>query len=266
MRDIPSQEDPAHHIDILNRCIKLAPHLTPEDRYAMPTLWHEDISWQNVLVSEEGPPRILSLIDWQHSRIVPLYLHCHQPHLLDATTDPLPLDEEDQAAHLKDPQLVEQERETLRNIYARAISREALHAVQAFASVLHGKAQESLISNSGKSWKTRKGIFFLRRDLLWILDHWREYKLPDPPPITFTADERKLHKDESRGLENQFQFVVGVLKAVGMTETGEVLTHEYEEKKQSYEEIKKHCIAEAGSPGTIHPDKVWPFRYPDLGF
>jgi hypothetical protein len=250
---------------MLNRCIQLAPHLTPKSPHAAPTLWHEDISWQNILVSEKGPPEVLSVIDWQHSRVVPLYLYCHQPHFLDSTTDPLP-DDEDKAAHLNDPRLVEQEREDLRNHFALAVVRGARHAAQAFGSTPYAKAQASLISNSGRSWPTRKGIYFLRQNLLKIIDNWHQYQLPGNPPVSFTEEERRLHKNESKGLEKQFQFIIAIMKAVGMTETGEVLTHEYEEKRKLYEEYKKHCIDESGIAESVDWEKAWPLRYPDIGF
>src|SRR5271169_3789799 len=82
LRQVDSQEEPACHIDLLNRCIKVAPHLEPPPHFALPTLWHEDLSLQNIMVSDDDDPQILSLLDWQNTCIRPLYLQFCEPTFL----------------------------------------------------------------------------------------------------------------------------------------------------------------------------------------
>ncbi|RMD45109.1 hypothetical protein DV735_g117, partial [Chaetothyriales sp. CBS 134920] len=44
-----------------------------------PILWHHDIHMGNIYVSDEDPSKIVSLIDWQHVVIAPLFLQARFP-------------------------------------------------------------------------------------------------------------------------------------------------------------------------------------------
>jgi Phosphotransferase enzyme family len=43
------------------------------------TLWHKDLSLQNIMVSDGDDPQILSLLDWQNTCIGPLYVQFCEP-------------------------------------------------------------------------------------------------------------------------------------------------------------------------------------------
>ncbi|KAL0637003.1 hypothetical protein Q9L58_003985 [Maublancomyces gigas] len=68
----------AHTTLLLNRFHSLAPGLV-HPTLSAPTLWHRDLSHQNIFVSSTGS--ISSIIDWQGVHILPLFLQARIPRL-----------------------------------------------------------------------------------------------------------------------------------------------------------------------------------------
>ena len=77
-----SQENPLCHIDLLQRYINIAPHLSPPSLHSSAVLWNQDISLQNILISNDPHPKIVALLDWQNVLINPLYLGFCEPTFL----------------------------------------------------------------------------------------------------------------------------------------------------------------------------------------
>jgi hypothetical protein len=48
-------------------------------RHSQPVLWHTDLHMGNIFVSPEEPSRIVSLIDWQSTSILPAFLQAQWP-------------------------------------------------------------------------------------------------------------------------------------------------------------------------------------------
>jgi hypothetical protein len=64
------------HIALWNSYLAVASFLPPQSsRQTRPTLWHPDMSFPKVFVSEN---RITSLIDWEHAWIGPLFWQAQQ--------------------------------------------------------------------------------------------------------------------------------------------------------------------------------------------
>ena len=69
---------PNLQIEALSDYLEIVPKLVPEDRRLhRPILRHPDLSPSNIFISNEGT--VTGLIDWQHSAILPLYLHTRVP-------------------------------------------------------------------------------------------------------------------------------------------------------------------------------------------
>ena len=69
---------------LLDRFDKVAPYIIPSDpEFTRPTLWHTDLHFGNLFVSEDalanGKIVITSVIDWQHVSIAPLFLQARVP-------------------------------------------------------------------------------------------------------------------------------------------------------------------------------------------
>ncbi|KAL3456384.1 hypothetical protein BJX64DRAFT_294140 [Aspergillus heterothallicus] len=82
-----------HPIATLNKFLQAVPHLIPNDNPSLhtPTIRHPDLNPNNIFISPS--PEITSLIDWQHTCILPLFLQCGIPDSLqnygDAISDTL---------------------------------------------------------------------------------------------------------------------------------------------------------------------------------
>ncbi|RMD44046.1 hypothetical protein DV735_g1155, partial [Chaetothyriales sp. CBS 134920] len=57
---------PANHLDSLNRYLRIAPYLVPDDTLSRPVMRHPDLQPNNVFVSDDGRLEITGLIDWQN--------------------------------------------------------------------------------------------------------------------------------------------------------------------------------------------------------
>jgi len=44
------------------------------EKFQQPSIWHTDLHLGDIFVSQDSPPQILSLIDWQSVPIAPLFL------------------------------------------------------------------------------------------------------------------------------------------------------------------------------------------------
>ena len=273
LRQVDSQENPACHIDLLNRCLKAAPYLNPTPPSALPTLWHPDLSLQNIIVSDDEDPKIISLLDWQTTCIAPLYLQFYEPTFLrldfklpDEKPGQLykrPLSEEDVP--------VAKESASLRIQYLKKLN--LSFPLDTSLSLPYSDLQRLLIKESGRSWASRNGILSFRQGLINLWRDWAKYGLPHTPPYSFTQAELRAHVKEGTGRDGNLDFIFGIQDAIGMTQNGEVKAEEYDEKKRQYEEIKARWITEmnervkaAGRDDVIDWELYWPFRYPQLGF
>ncbi|KIK64973.1 hypothetical protein GYMLUDRAFT_980222 [Collybiopsis luxurians FD-317 M1] len=92
------------HLSLLDLYDAVLPYLVPQDPLLIrPTLWHRDLHFGNIFLSEsdldKGDITISAIIDWQHSCVVPLYLQArvprfiryHTPSALPARPDKFPL-------------------------------------------------------------------------------------------------------------------------------------------------------------------------------
>ena len=273
LRQVDSQEDPACHIDLLNRCIKVAPHLEPAGHCALPLLWHEDLSLQNIMVSDEDDPQILALLDWQNSWIGPLYLQFCEPTFLQLD---FLLPDEKPSQLYKRPLIDEdiplaEESARLRKRYLESLNN--AFPLEDILSIPYAKLQKLLIQESGRSWTSRNGIISFRQGLINLWRGWNKYGLPGAPPISFTQEEIMLHLEDGVGRNGNLDFIWNILDSIGMTQNGEVNAGEFEEKKRQYEEVKSRWVVEmnervkaAGRDDVIDWELYWPFRYPQLGF
>ncbi|KAK0241082.1 kinase-like domain-containing protein [Armillaria nabsnona] len=67
----------------------------PDNPYV---LFHDDFKWANVLVSAEDPPQVVGLLDWEGSRICPVWNNRH----LGGITIPDRVEDPDELAHYRE--------------------------------------------------------------------------------------------------------------------------------------------------------------------
>ncbi|KXG53808.1 Aminoglycoside phosphotransferase [Penicillium griseofulvum] len=68
----------------LRSYLKLADYLLPLDSSISASyLWHSDLHTENIFVDPQEPTKILDIIDWQSTELLPLFDHAREPYLLD---------------------------------------------------------------------------------------------------------------------------------------------------------------------------------------
>jgi hypothetical protein len=273
LRQVESQENPRGHIDLLERCIKVIAHLHPPSQSTAAVIWNNDVSLQNIMITNGEHPRIVSLIDWQNTCISPLYLAFCEPTFLRRDYIESPSDAASEI--YKIPFLESETRQntvSLRDVYLQVLC-QSVPNLRSLIGIPYAETQKMLMLKAARSWSTRKGIISLRQGLINFWRNWNEYGLDGIPPISFTQQEIDLHLEEGDGMNGQLDFIWTIIQAIGMSQTGEVDACEYEAKKRRYEEVKQKWIEDmdetvrkAGSADTIDWAVHWPFRYPQLGF
>lgn len=86
--------DRATHLKLLTMYLDAVPHFVPttNDDICAPTLWHPDLSLNNVFVSKSGPGHLQSLIDWQHAVVLPYFMLGSAPRALMYNPDKVNMD------------------------------------------------------------------------------------------------------------------------------------------------------------------------------
>lgn len=98
-RDITDfkQSEPQEHLQSLEKHAQVAKHLVPKEEWlCRPTLRHPDLNPNNIFLSDEY--EAMGIIDWQHSKALPLFLHAGIPRHFQNYGDP-------QSEDLAKPQL-----------------------------------------------------------------------------------------------------------------------------------------------------------------
>jgi hypothetical protein len=68
----------------LDSFLKLVKYLLPTDPSITASfLWHSDLHTENIFVDSEQPTKVVGIIDWQSTEILPLFDHARQPYFLD---------------------------------------------------------------------------------------------------------------------------------------------------------------------------------------
>ncbi|KAI6897280.1 hypothetical protein KC318_g10241, partial [Hortaea werneckii] len=110
-----AQVDPEEHINSLEKFLKVISHTVPAEEWLhKPVIRHPDLSPNNIFVDDNC--NITSILDWQHTTVLLLYLHAGIPSSLQNYGDPdseelkkpeFPsnLDELDEEDRLKDIEL-----------------------------------------------------------------------------------------------------------------------------------------------------------------
>lgn len=79
-------EMPSEYIDLIEKYLRVVPHLTQYDYDAgsadllQPTVWHSDLHLNNVYVGL-NTGTMTDIIDWQHTTVAPLILQARVPRM-----------------------------------------------------------------------------------------------------------------------------------------------------------------------------------------
>jgi hypothetical protein len=213
--------------------IDAIPHFMPSDsNVCAPTLWHPDLTLNNVFVSASGPANLQGIIDWQHAAIFPYFSFVSMPPAFVYSGDkinmdgplpgPLPsnideLSAKEQAEYRLQLRLANRHKYYLAKTESNPRLRAAL-------CLPHTRELMTLPAYVTRAWAD--GVFDLRQSLVRLSKNWAAITDPNTPcPIKFSVEEMMEHE---RQLENFrcYEAAVDALYSVLGCEGDGLVVHE----------------------------------------
>jgi hypothetical protein len=228
-RQSDAQESPCCHLQLLDKFLKAMPYLLPpEKELHRPTLWHHDLHAGNIFVEKN---QIVSIIDWQASTIIPLFLTCGIPKFL-RMDGPLLYDlppATNLTAREKEETLARYQLTQLQMAYItklRALDEKGFQAI----SDPYALDRQQLIDFAGSTWED-DGLFLLQEMLHRTWCGWEEItgQKREDCPISFSPEESLAHAEEGKSW-NKFR---EVFNALGIPFDGWVHPEDFESKVET---------------------------------
>lgn len=246
---------PSVHYDSLQKYLQISKHLLPRGDPALlrPTLRHPDLRPSNIFVSENF--EITSLIDWQSSVVLPLYLQSGIPSDLDNSMDSeskelrlpsLPRDFNNLPEPDRERQLELLAKRQLHHLYMTETAEKNPKHFDAM-SYPYSIGRRKLFQLSSAPWQGDN--IPLRSSLIFVKQNWRDFCGSSNIlcPITFTDEEESecLRLDElEQGAEEQLEASKVML---GLGPEGWVSHENYEASQAAISRMKSMCLEQADS-------------------
>ena len=245
---------PLPYLDVLDQYLRIAPFLIPRNNETLvrPTIRHPDLQPNNIFVDKDF--NIISLIDWQHCSILPLFLQCGLPDSLQNFNDrvsqsletpQLPPDTDSMS---EDEQIEQIEVFRKRQLHYFYVSETAKKNKLHFDALTNdfSAARRRLYEQSSNPWEG--DTVTLKSGLIHMANKWHQVVgNSDPCPVSFTPDE----EDECLRLEADQRDADAQMKAsketLGIGPEGWVPCEHYPRDKEAIATMKANMIEEAES-------------------
>lgn len=231
--------------------------LIPKDKdLQRPTLWHTDLNSRNIFISATGHPSLNSIIDWQTTQILPLYLQAQSPLFIE---DDIHISDET-ASH--DPELKKlKDSRTVRDAWVHKVYAAGTRAYNPLLfkalSFPHRSLLCDVIYYAGQIGND--SIHPFRESLIKLYNSWERIS-PYSSPFSFTLEEQRQHQDKYNEWASDERGKRGLEEQIGIRHDGWVPMDEFENAKKINEDLKKAFIATAPSGLEEEYDKKWPFQ------
>ncbi|RMY17246.1 hypothetical protein D0867_06172, partial [Hortaea werneckii] len=265
--------DPDDHIRSLEKFLKVAAHTVPVEAWLhKPVIRHPDLSPNNIFVDDNC--NITSILDWQHTTVLPLCLHAGIPSSLQNYGDPdseelkkheFPsnLDELDEEDRLKDIELYRR-RHTHFYYVGATITKLNSH----YKALSHDRSvfQKKLYQHAVAPWEGNS--IPLKADLVMLSRNWSELtkggiegeQRTVPCPISFQqqdADETMDKMLEQEDIDKK----MGIIRdAIGISTDGWVSLERYDEVVAAAKDMKTQALGYAENEWEREMiEQHWPF-------
>ncbi|RMZ82994.1 hypothetical protein DV737_g1818, partial [Chaetothyriales sp. CBS 132003] len=247
------KQQPSVHVDSLRKYLQISSSLIPEGSRELirPILRHPDLRPSNIFVSDDY--EITSLIDWQSTTALPLFLHTGIPDNLDNSVDPVSrsletprmpdgLSASDEDSRLEQLELFHKRH--LHYLYITETSKRNRIHYEAL-TLPFSVGRRKLYDLSSAPWQgdnipLRSSLMFMRQQWLQIAAR------PDVPcPIAFAEEEEQacFRLDElEREVAEQLR---GSMEMLGLGPEGWVSSDNYEAAKEAIGRMKEMCLEQA---------------------
>lgn len=274
-RDITKYQktDPQEHYKDLETYLQIADRLVPnEASLDQPTLRHPELNPNNIFISDEAD--IVGLIDWQQSKILPLFLQAGIPAHFQNYGDPVSEDlvQRELPEDLDD--LDEEDREKELELYRRPhlhfyyVGATAKKNDRHFQALMHpvGLFRRKIFQHAGEPWEGNN--IPLKANLVRMQQQWDSLEL-DTTKISVGQPKCPLSVDEAEAdtildaavKQEEADSQMEILRNVIGISTDGWVTHEmYNDAVARASEMKEEAIAYAET--ELERDltiRHWPF-------
>lgn len=178
---------------------------SPLVRFSQPTLYHTDLHMGNIYVDQADPTKIVSIIDWQHTQVAPLFLQARWPVFLEPKegypigAGPINLPKDFDALDEEDKALATYEWREARATKAYEVRMFIDNGNAYKAMVDVPRVFKELFVRSGEVWE--EGCVPLRECLIEVSRSWKDMQIPGEPLIVFTEKEILDHEKKFKEYE-----------------------------------------------------------------
>ncbi|KAF8989695.1 hypothetical protein BDQ17DRAFT_1434297 [Cyathus striatus] len=253
------ERDPAAHIALVERIESLIPHLILKDSPDLitPILWHPEFSAGDIMISYDGlrgkSKQMVTLIDWQHSSVLPLYLQAKPTQIfLGERIHYGPQHDKSPSDNSGDSSL------GVERYLIKCLKNEKELAASLFSMtnpiIVHFK---TLVNRSYGMWE---GSFMrVRKEMVELEDIWPKYFGNDTPfPSPTSPEQRKLYQQEYEEWSIVQKRHMQLCDKIGVTGYGWVRARDFELAYFIHNYLKNDWILSGKS------ESDWPFEGPDL--
>ncbi|EED82498.1 predicted protein [Postia placenta Mad-698-R] len=267
------KQSPLDHAKNLRRYLCLAPSLVPDDDSLNAfCIRHPDLSDSNLKVSSDSSGlQILSVLDWQHAAVLPLFLHAGMPDIIQ--------NEEDEVSRTmvqpKLPDDFDELPEEKQEWEMELLRRRLVHYHYSLSTATHNRIHHQGLVYSLNTFRRR---IFNHATAIWegetikllyalidMVSGWASFaKDGTPCPVAFTEDEEAAAKKLYLALANAERGERMLRDRVGYGEETWVPVARYEDAKALGQEIKrmtlKACAEDEETTGEEYAviESNWP--------
>ncbi|KAI7211688.1 hypothetical protein KC333_g7551 [Hortaea werneckii] len=265
--------DSGEHIRCLEKFLKVTSHIVPVEEWLhKPIIRHPDLSPNNIFVDDDC--NITGILDWQHTTVLPLYLHAGIPRSLQNYGDPdseelkrpeypSNLDELDEDDRLKDIELYRR-RHTHYYYVGATITKVNSH----FKAMSHdrGLFKKKLYQHAVAPWEGSS--IPLKADLVMLSRNWSELtkgsiegeKENESCPISFQQQDADETMDKMLEQEDIDKKMGTKRDAIGISTDGWVSFERYDDAVAAAKDMKVQALGYAENEWEREMTKQhWPF-------
>lgn len=242
----------------MEKFIQIAPQLVPKENWLhQPVLRHPDLHPNNILIDDDG--KIVGLIDWQHSRVLPLFLHTGIPgffrHVNFDNDDPNQLKNEPELAPEFD-ELDEQDQQKDLEHYRRRHAHFYYMAATAARHETHHKAmaydpclvRKKVFHHVLEPWEGNSVP--LRTDIIEIAKQWpkiaseagQDSDVPTDCPISFSEEDIKDTVGKALEQDDMDSTMKHLRDVLGCSSDGWVPHERYEKAMAAAVDMKEQAL------------------------
>lgn len=238
--------DYATHSKLLSMYITAVPHFVPttNDDLCAPTLWHPDLTLNNVFVSASGIANLEGLIDWQHATVLPYFMFAHLPPAVIYDGDKIDANVLPPALPSNFEKLSAEEQVECR-LQLKFANRHKWYEVQtnrrprrqSVTSLPQLNQLMMLPTYVTRAWVD--GIFDLREALVCLRDNWTFFAGPGVPcPVEFCSEEMVEHERQLEAFRSYEGAIAGVSSALQCAGDGWVSHENYDFVRRKINEFE----------------------------